>query len=199
LSFQIVKDFDTPSFYGEFQHNFAAKLLKRLEEVKCDKTAEIAVLCQTLAITDHKSFKNFFAELNKLIQRKKIVIFIDEFDGIPEHELANFLNTLREMYLANKLEQDYSIYSIALVGIRNLAQLDIAGKISPFNIADQVKIPPFTLAEIENLYGQYMEETGQPFTPEACRRIHFETGGQPFLCNRLGQILTYNPESCVKI
>jgi hypothetical protein len=79
-----------------------------------------------------------------------------------------------------------------LVGIRNLAQLDIAGKISPFNIADQVKIPPFTLAEIENLYGQYMEETGQPFTPEACRRIHFETGGQPFLCNRLGQILTYN-------
>ncbi len=192
LSFQIVKNFDTPGFYGVFQQNFVPHLLKRLEEVKCNKATEVSALCQTLAMTDHKSFMNFFAELNKLLQRKKIAIFVDEFDGIPEHELASFLNTLREMFLANKLGQGYSIYSIALVGIRNIAQLNIAGKISPFNIADQVKIPPFTLAEIENLYGQYTEETGQPFTPEACRRIHFETGGQPFLCNRLGQILKYN-------
>jgi hypothetical protein len=192
LSFQIVKTFDTARFYGKFQQDMSLQLRHRLEEVKCDKAEEVAALCQTHIMADHESFQNFFAALNKIIQRKKIVIFIDEFDGIPEHELASFLNTLREMYLANKLGQGYSIYSIALVGIRNIAQLNIAGKISPFNIADQVKIPPFTLAEIENLYGQYTEETGQPFTPEACRRIHFETGGQPFLCNRLGQILTYN-------
>jgi len=197
LSFQIVKNFDTLRFYGKFQQDMELQLQNRLEEVSCNKTDEVAALCKQHRMADHQSFQNFFAELNKIIQRKKIVIFIDEFDGIPEHELANFLNTLREMYLANKLGQGYSIYSIALVGIRNIAQLDIAGKISPFNIADQIKIPPFTLAEIENLYGQYTEETGQPFTSEACRRIHLETGGQPFLCNRLGQILTYNvkPES----
>lgn len=53
-----------------------------------------------------------------------------------------------------------------------------------------MKIPPFTLAEVEDLYGQYTSETGQQFTPEACRRIYSETDGQPYLCNRLGQILT---------
>jgi hypothetical protein len=190
LSFQIVKDFDTPHFYQELQQDLAPQLLQRLEGVNCTKTAEVSALDQKLKIADHKSFKNLFAELKKIIQRKKIVIFIDEFDGIPEQELANFLNTLREMYLGNKRSPTYALHSIGLVGIRNFAQLNISGTISPFNIADQVRIPPFTLAEIENLYGQFTEETGQPFTPEACRRIHQETGGQPFLCNRLGQILT---------
>jgi len=192
LSFQIVKDFTTPHFYEELRRDIAPQLLQRLEEVQCAKTNQVSTLCQNHAMVAHKSFKNFFAELNKIIQRKKIVIFIDEFDGIPELELANFLNTLREMYLGNKRVQTYLLHSIGLVGIRNFAQLNITGTISPFNIADQVRIPPFTLAEIENLYGQYTEETGQPFTPEACRRIHEETGGQPFLCNRLGQILTNN-------
>jgi len=192
LSFQIVNSFDTSDFYREFQQDFVAQLLQRLKEVKCKKLARVAALSQKLHMTNHKSFKKFFGELNKIIQRKKIIIFIDEFDGIPERELANFLNTLREIYLANKRIPTHAIHSISLVGVRNIAQLNISGKISPFNIADQVRIPPFTFAEIENLYGQYTEETGQPFTPEACRRIHEETGGQPFLCNRLGQILTYN-------
>jgi hypothetical protein len=192
LSFQIVNDFDTPKFYGYLQQDFAPQLVKRLEDVKCDKTKEVSALCQQIKITDHESFQFFFAELNKIFQRKKIVIFIDEFDGIPEHELANFLDTLRDMYLANKRAPTYLLHSISLVGVRNIAQLNISGRISPFNIADQVRIPPFMLAEIENLYGQYTDETGQAFTPEACRRIHAETGGQPFLCNRLGQILTNN-------
>jgi len=192
LSFQIVRNFDTPRFYRKIQRDFAPQLQARLQEVKFEKMTEASELCQKLAIVDHESFQNFFAALNQIIQQKRLVIFIDEFDAIPEHELESFLNTLREMYLTNKLGQIYSIYSIALVGIRNIAQLDIAGKISPFNIADQVTIPPFTLFEIENLYGQYTEETGQSFAPEACRRIHEETGGQPFLCNRLGQILTNN-------
>jgi len=190
LSFQIVKDFETPHFYQEIQQDLTSQLLQRLEEVKCAKTDQVSTLCRNHSMVDHKSFKNFFAGLNKIIQRKKIVIFIDEFDGIPEQELANFLNTLREMYLGNKRDQTYLLHSIGLVGIRNFAQLNITGTISPFNIADQVRIPPFTLAEIENLYGQFTTETCQPFTPEACRRVQEETGGQPFLCNRLGQILT---------
>jgi AAA+ ATPase superfamily predicted ATPase len=189
LSFQTVNSFDTADFYGEFQQDFVSQLLQRLKEIKSKKSARVAALSQKLHMRNHKGFKKFFTELNAVIRRQKIIIFIDEFDGIPERELANFLNTLREMYLANKRIPTYALHSISLVGVRNIAQLNISGKISPFNIADQVRIPPFTLAEIENLYGQYTEETGQPFTPEACRRIHTETGGQPFLCNRLGQIL----------
>jgi hypothetical protein len=61
---------------------------------------------------------------------------------------------------------------------------------SPFNIADQVKLPPFSLKNVQDLYAQYTEETNQPFTAEAVMAIYTETTGQPWIVNRLGTILT---------
>jgi len=64
------------------------------------------------------------------------------------------------------------------------------GGVSPFNIADQVKLPPFTLDNVRDLYGQYTAETGQPFTEEAVKMVYEQTAGQPWLVNRLGTLLT---------
>ena len=114
--------------------------------------------------------------LNRVVQHKKIVIFVDEFDGIPRSELENFLTTLRELYQKFKKRPNKVLYSVGLVGIRNLTKL-IVGGVSPFNIADQVKLPPFSLKNIQDLYGQYTAETHQPFTAEAVRFIHQETAG----------------------
>ncbi|MCP4220174.1 MAG: hypothetical protein GY765_36420, partial [bacterium] len=63
---------------------------------------------------------------------------------------------------------------------------------SPFNIADQVLLPSFSQQNISDLYAQYTEETNQPFTQNAVKKVHEETGGQPWLVNRLGTILTVN-------
>ena len=130
-----------------------------------------------------------FEELSQLLEFKKIVIFIDEFDGIPENELENFLATLRELYQKYKKRQDKALYSVGLVGIRNITKL-IVGGVSPFNIADQVKLPPFSLKNVRDLYAQYSEETNQPFTDEAVKMVYTETAGQPWLVNRLATILT---------
>ncbi|MCP5104982.1 MAG: hypothetical protein GY950_16465, partial [bacterium] len=111
------------------------------------------------------------------------------FDGIPRNELENFLNTVRDLYLKYKSSQQKALYSIGLVGIRNITKL-IVGGVSPFNIADQVDLTPFSLKNIHGLYAQYTEETNQPFTEEALKKIHLETAGQPWLANRLGAILT---------
>jgi hypothetical protein len=75
------------------------------------------------------------------------------------------------------------------VGIRNITKL-IVGGVSPFNIADQVKLPPFSLKNVRDLYAQYSEETNQPFTDEAVKMVYTETAGQPWLVNRLATILT---------
>ena len=82
-----------------------------------------------------------------------------------------------------------ALYSIGLVGIRNITKL-IVGGVSPFNIADQVDLPPFSLKNVEDLYAQYTEETNQPFTEKAVKRVYEDTAGQPWLVNRLGAILT---------
>jgi hypothetical protein len=140
-------------------------------------------------LTDHISFAELFEQLNQIVAFKKIVIFIDEFDGIPINELENFLTTLRELYQEYKSKKDKALYSIGLVGIRNVTKL-VVGGVSPFNIADQVKLPPFSPENVRDLYSQHTAETNQPFTEEAVKRVYEETAGQPWLVNRLGTILS---------
>ena len=63
----------------------------------------------------------------------------------------------------------------------------IVGGSSPFNIADQVSLTPFSLKNVKDLYTQYTQETNQPFTWGAVNKVYEETAGQPWfwLVNRL--------------
>ncbi len=62
--------------------------------------------------------------------------------------------------------------------------------ISPFNIQDEFALPNFTLSQVQALLAQYTEEVGQAFAPEVIEAVHKQTAGQPFLVNRMAQILT---------
>ncbi|MCP4135446.1 MAG: hypothetical protein GY754_31045 [bacterium] len=188
LSFQYFNNLDQESFYKRIQKNIFDQLLNRLDSIKCNQKNKVRKSLTSIALTDHTSFHDLFAELNRLINSKKIVIFIDEFDGIPGGELENFLNTIRALYQEYKSQKEKALYSIGLVGIRNIPKL-IVGGVSPFNIADQVHLPAFTLKNIKDLYAQYTKETNQPFSEEAILKIHEETAGQPWLVNRLATIL----------
>jgi hypothetical protein len=57
---------------------------------------------------------------------------------------------------------------------------------SAFNIkAESLRLGDFTQAEIEGLYRQHSEETGQPFDSAALARVWELTLGQPWLVNAL--------------
>ncbi len=189
LSFQIYKNLDKQRFYQLVQKELCSQLVDRLTTVKCAKRDAVKSYLDSHNLTDHVSFSELFEEINQIIEVKKIVIFIDEFDGIPVDELENFLTTLRDLYQKYKKRTDKALYSVGLVGIRNITKL-IVGGVSPFNIADQVKLPPFSLQNVRDLYAQYTEETNQPFTEAAVIKTHEVTAGQPWLVNRLGTILT---------
>ena len=191
LSFQYAKSLDSKIFYSRIQEDLFDQLAQRLEAVNCTQKDSVKDYLSSTNINGHTGFYDFFKNLNRLIKSKKIVIFIDEFDGIPIDELENFLTTLRELYQKYKKRTDKALYSVGLVGIRNITKL-IVGGVSPFNIADQVSFPPFSLKNIHDLYGQYTEETNQPFTEGAVKKVFEETAGQPWLVNRLGTILTIN-------
>jgi hypothetical protein len=189
LSFQRYRSLDKQTFYQQIQKEVYAQLTNRLTSVDCSSLDAALSYLDSHQLTNHISLGELFEELNQLLKLKKIVIFIDEFDGIPENELENFLTTLRELYQKYKKRKDKALYSIGLVGIRNITKL-IVGGVSPFNIADQVKLPPFSLKNVSDLYAQYSEETNQPFTDEAVKTVCTVTAGQPWLVNRLATILT---------
>jgi len=189
LSFQDCKNLSAQRFFQLIRKSIYNQLISRLELVGCPYLDAVKSYLDTHALSDHISFRELFEELNGMVKQKKIVIFIDEFDGIPRAELENFLTTLRELYQEYKESKDKALYSVGLVGIRNITKL-IVGGVSPFNIADQVKLPPFSLKNVRDLYAQYTAETNQPFTDEAVEAVYTETAGQPWLVNRLGTILT---------
>ncbi len=191
LSFQKYKKLDKKRFYTQVQKKLYSQLVERLTVVGCRKFDEIKSFFEHHDLIDHISFGELFEELNRIIEFKKIVIFIDEFDGVPQDELENFLATLRDLYLEYKEIKQKALYSVGLVGIRDITKL-IVGGISPFNIADQVYLPPFSLKKVRDLYTQHTAETNQPFIEEAVKKVYEQTKGQPWLVNRLGTILTVN-------
>ena len=200
LSFQDYRNLAARRFYQLIQKSIYNQLISRLELVGCPQLDVIKTFLDSHVLSDHISFRELFDELNEMVKQKKIVIFIDEFDGIPRDELENFLTTLRGLYQEYKESKDKALYSVGLVGIRNITKL-IVGGVSPFNIADQVGLPPFSLKNVRDLYSQYTEETNQPFTDEAVKAVFRETAGQPWLVNRLGTILTVDikPETTESI
>ncbi len=189
LSFQDYKQIDKDAFYSLIQDAFEEQLQQRLEEINCENIEDVSNLLSDYQINNHIAFRKLFEKLNKVIPSQRIIIFIDEFDGIPIDELENFLSTIRELYQKYKKQIHKALHSIGLVGIRNIPKL-VVGGVSPINIADQVKLPAFSLKNVKDLFTQYTEETNQPFTQEAIESIYNETAGQPWLVNRLGTVLT---------
>jgi hypothetical protein len=200
LSFQEFNSLDKTRFYSQIEKYLYNQLLDRLTQINCEKSQAVREFLSHHHLADHMDFKKLFEELNRILLFKKIVIFIDEFDGIPLSELENFLHAVRGLYQDYKEVKQKALYSVGLSGIRNITKL-IVGGVSPFNIADHIELPPFSLKNVHDLYAQYTAETNQPFTEAAVKRVHEETNGQTWLVNRLGTILTVDvkPETAAPI
>ncbi len=106
-----------------------------------------------------------------------IVLIIDEFEGIPDNVLSEVMHTFRYIYHQTS---NRAIHSLILVGVSTIAEL-VVSHASPFNIADELELPYFTPAEVEDLIGQYVAETGQVFEENVIRAVYECTRGQPGL------------------
>ena len=143
---------------------------------------------ENVEITDHLSMRRFFRNVSRLLGAQRVVLIIDEFDGIPKEAVTGFLHSLRRIYVSNAISR--CPHSVGIVGVKSITQLNDDRTISPFNIQDEFNLPNFTLEQVQELLQQYTEEVGQPFVPEVVESIHKQTAGQPVLVNRLAQILT---------
>lgn len=190
LSFDIYKNFSPPDFY----ELLCKRIRKQIENVFQKRghvlSEALTQLLDNATFSHHGSMLEFFEDFASLLAveygEQRIVFIIDEFDGIPPAAVSDFLHTLRHIY---HFEDDRCLYSVGIVGVKNITQLNYDRSISPFNIQDEFHLPNFTLEQMRDLFGQYTDEVGQLVVPEVIESIHRQTAGQPFLVNRFGQIL----------
>lgn len=192
LNFEIYVDCDRSEFY-EFLTKQICKEIERVFQRRGETLDEaLKRFLDNAEITNHLSMMEFFEQLQGFLKDgenwQKVVLIIDEFDGIPTSALKGFLHAFRHTYVTDTTFQ--CPHSLGIVGVRSIAQLDYDRSVSPFNIQDDFALSNFTLAQVQELFGQYTAEVGQAFAPEVIESIHKQTGGQPFLVNRFAQILT---------
>jgi len=130
---------------------------------------------------------------------KPLILFIDEIDGLQNGTLITFLRQLRDGYITRP-EINF-VHSIALVGMRNIRDYKsklrddklTLGSTSPFNvISDSLTIHNFSFSEVEALYQQHTEATGQVFERAVTEKIFEQTDGQPWLVNAIAREIIQN-------
>ena len=194
LDFQTLRHATKSVFYDELYYMIRMQLTNILQQQEDISLENIDLELENTKLTDHLSMVRFFQQLQSWLDTEsqtqnkvRVVLLIDEFDGIPQAVVSDFLYALRQIYLSGEMKCPHSV---GIVGVKSIAQLEYDRSISPFNIQDEFRLQNFTQKQVEELYLQYMHETGQNIDHEVLQNIHKQTAGQPFLVNRLGQIMT---------
>jgi hypothetical protein len=191
LNFDVYKNLDLATFYGHLYEQMREDIEAVFQGRGCVPSEALREFLGGTTLTDHLSMMRFFKQFARFLDAEydgqQVVFVIDEFDGIPQVALSDFLHTLRHIYISGKPRCPHSV---GIIGVKSIAQLNYDRSISPFNIQDEFHLPNFTLQQVQELLGQYTTEVGQAFVPEVIASIHKQTAGQPVLVNRFAQILT---------
>ena len=187
LNFDVYKNTSVTDFYDNLYHDICEEIENLFQRRGGTPPEALIQLLADTQLTNPHAMRRFFRHLDRLLTPQKFVLIIDEFDGIPQVALSDFLHTLRHIYISGKPRCPHSV---GIIGVKSIAQLNYDRSISPFNIQDEFHLPNFTLEQVHELLGQYTTEVGQAFVPEVIASIHKQTAGQPVLVNRFAQILT---------
>ncbi len=129
---------------------------------------------------------------------KPVVIMLDEVDALIGDTLISLLRQLRSGY--DSRPESFPISAI-LCGVRDVRDYRIHSSRtkeiitggSAFNIkAESLRLANFSPSQIQDLYEQHTEATGQVFEEEVLELAWNYTYGQPWLVNALAYEVTFN-------
>jgi hypothetical protein len=109
----------------------------------------------------------------------RLVLIIDEVEGINPDYFGQFLHTIRNAYHSR---ETHGLKSVIFVGVSNITGV-VQDNASPFNISDSLQVDYFTKTEVFDLLAQHETETGQKFAADVKEKIYAITVGQPGLVN----------------
>ncbi|GAB6058945.1 AAA family ATPase [Desulfonatronum parangueonense] len=131
---------------------------------------------------------------------KPVVLLLDEVDALVGNTLISLLRQIRAGY--NQRPAAFP-QSIILCGVRDVRDYRMHGTGedtitggSAFNIkAESLRMGNFTVEEVQALWRQHTEATGQIFAPEIFDELWLDTQGQPWLVNALGHEATWKDKA----
>lgn len=184
---------DEPAFDNTWWGYVDVTTLDRISESAWYKSLGSRLLSQwnnTLTLSrsesdvpdDANGWRDFLSRLATRArdESRRLIIAFDEIGAITFPGATLFFSVMREIYNARKLESQFRNLTFILAGAFDPRDLIDDDKISPFNIAQRVRLADFTRPQVQEL----VEKGGWPagLSAELANRIHYWTGGQPYLC-----------------
>ncbi|MBD2339232.1 AAA-like domain-containing protein [Calothrix sp. FACHB-156] len=124
---------------------------------------------------------------------ERIVIFIDEIDSTLNLPFTDdFFALIRACYNKRADNPDYKRLTFALLGVAAPAELISDKKRTPFNIGQAIDLKGFGFEEAQPLLKGLETKADNP--QAVLQQILKWTGGQPFLSQRLCQLVVDNAE-----
>jgi len=146
LDFEAYRNISVSDFYACFYKDICEEILYNFQKRQTILPDDLRQFLENYTITDHLSMIDFFKQLSNFLKNRKIVIIIDEFDGIPKTVVSDFLYSLRRIYLSRNPQR--CPYSIGIVGVKSITQLNYDRSVSPFNIQDDFALSNFTASQV---------------------------------------------------
>lgn len=110
--------------------------------------------------------------------KKKVVIFIDDFDGLynaTDEVRDDCLNTFR--FIKDSI-YDFAICSIVAIGNFSIQYLKTSNmRISPFSIRESFNNPNFSKQQIEALFNDFTQEKSITIDKKIIDDIYLQTNG----------------------
>ena len=125
-----------------------------------------------------------------------VVIFIDEIDAtrVLPFDSDEFFAAIRESFNRRISAPEFEHLTFCLLGVAIPSDLIRNPAITPFNIGERILLEDFTLQELE-AFAPYLG----PNSKEIVGRVHFWTGGHPYLTQTICQSLAAEETTNVDI
>jgi len=163
--------------------------------------------------TDDKvtSFLLLNRHIRKMCRDKKVILMIDEVDNASNNRIfVQFLNILREKYIARRNGRDYTFYSVILAGVYDIRNIKLKmineGKYTPVEKETKIYNSPWNIAadftvdmsfnpeEIGTMLKEYEAEHNTGMNISAIsEEIYSYTSGYPFMVSRICRYIDETP------
>ncbi len=153
---------------------------------------------------DEHSFLSPVQQLSELIDEvlltavtDNIVIFIDEIDSVLSFDFStdDFFSWIRSCYNNRADDPNYRRLTFCLLGVATPSDLIADKKRTPFNIGRAIELNGFELDQAQNAL---MPGLGAEAPEQALEQILYWTGGQPFLTQKLCQLVAEGNNSNIE-
>jgi pSer/pThr/pTyr-binding forkhead associated (FHA) protein len=137
-------------------------------------------------------FSQFLEEVLLKSIPQNIVIFLDEIDTVLQLNFRNeFFAAIQACYNKRAQIADYKRLTFALLGVATPTDLIADKNRTPFNIGRAIRLTGFQLQEAQPLAQGLVGKFSN--TRAVLERVLAWTGGQPFLSQKLCQLLVKSP------